>query len=135
MLTANMKSNRNTLLAVGPDAKKECIILDVSSFLQHILMYKPWKTESQLIRIVGDRGSVKVWPVLVWYEGLHDVDCSCPVWCLIQQGEGDCVSERPLQDTVMWSWQQLDVEGNMGVFPSTITIEKKRSLKFITSVR
>ena len=35
----------------------------------------------------------------------------------------------------MRSWHQLDVEGKMGVFPSTITIEKERSMLFITSVR
>ena len=129
-----LMSNRDSHLTVRPYSDEDCVILDISSFHQHVLVHKPWKSKSQLIWVITGRRSVEVGPVRVRYEGLHDVNRCCSFCCLIQQGEGDCVSEGPLQDTIIGSRQQFYVKGDMSILPSTIAIEKEGSLESITRV-
>lgn len=76
---------------------------------------------------------MEVLPVGIWVEALGDVLRFGERWvALVQQGEGDAVRERPLQQAVILSREHPNVDGQVRSFSAAIPVREDGHLKTVS---
>ena len=90
--------------------------------------------EPERVRLLNSRGPGKVGPVGIGQERLDDVDGRLAFRGLVQKRETDGVLEGPLEDGVVLSRQDLDVDGHVRVLPGPVAVDKQRHLHFVAAL-
>lgn len=91
------------------------------------------KAQGALVqRVAAAAGLLEVLPVGVRVEGLGDVLGFGKRWvALVQDGERHLVGEGPLEQVVVLSRQNADVDGEVGALAAAVTVQEGRHLQLV----
>lgn len=91
------------------------------------------KAQGALVqRVAAAAGLLEVLPVGVRVEGLGDVlGFGKRRVTLVQDGERHLVGEGPLEQVVILSGQDADVDGEVGALAAAVTVQESRHLQLV----
>ena len=133
LITGNLYCD--TLVGIRPDLDVDGVVFDIVAEAEHPVGHKLGEPKAQLIGISHLAGPLEVGPAGVGDERFDNVDGALAVRVLVHQGEGDGVAERPLEDAVIVTGQNLDVDGEVGVLPAPVAAGEQGDLQLVAGSR
>jgi len=115
---------------IDTNFEEEHVVFDKVALLEHVVRHKAREPETQRIR--RPRRTLEVLPRRIRNETLHDITSLVGIGCLVVERETDRVGERPLEEGIVFTGQNFDVNRHVRSFTRSVTVEKQRSLQFVS---
>lgn len=116
------------LAGVDFDAQEDGVFADKGSAVEQLVGDEPREAEAEGVRFGG--WPLKVLPGGVGNEGFGNAALAAE-GALLEEGEGDGVREGPLEQGVVLSGQDLDVDGHVGGLAGAVSVEEHRGLQLV----